>query len=175
MILNIPKTAAQLVNVNPRRDLHGDKPEPAGDLRIAMDMPNDQLAMFHPNLRHFLFHYDNEIGGDLVDEAKRGDDPHYAPHLRMPKLAPLKWDDEIIGAKVTVHYGVRNGLELPTCNVNEFRIEPKAGGTVTISFRVQAHPDEKQFGKLCSLIGNSVEVSVESPTSEQADIEDGED
>lgn len=167
MQFELTKTKALLVNVNPRAELHGEDKKPAGDLKLLVDLANDDLAMFSPSLKSLLYHWDAQMGGDLVDVAKRDEDKHYAPHLRMPKLAPLKWEDEIIGASVTVHHGVKSDIKLELCSVNEFRIEPKQGGTVSLGFRVQAHPDEKAFGKLCSLIGTDVDITVIPPAADE--------
>lgn len=173
MQLELTKVKALLVNVNPRAELHGEEPKPAGDLQIHLDTSNDNLAMFHPALKSLLYHWDEQMGGDLVDVAQKDKDKHYAPHVRIPKMAPIKYDDEVIGAKVIVHYGVKSEIALDLCKVGPFKIEPKQGGTVSLSFRIQAHPDEKQFGKLCSMVGNDIEITVESPKSDP-ELDDGE-
>lgn len=152
----------RLANVNLRAELHGEDPKPAADLKIEAKLSNDALAQFHPTLKHFLYSKDEEQP-DLVSAQ----DNERVTRLRMPKLGPLKWDTELVGARVVVHHGVngKGDIDLEGCNVNSFTLTAEEGGTVAISFRAQAHPDEKQIGKLSTLIGKDVEISVEPPDS----------
>jgi hypothetical protein len=154
----------KIVNVNPRAELHGDEPKSACDIKIEATLANDDLAEFHPTLKSLLYVKD-EDRPDLISQA----DPGHATMLRFPQLkGPHKWDGEIIGAAVTVHYGTteKSHIVLPTCLVNEFRLEPLEGGSVVVTCRVQAHPDEKAFGKLCMLVGTEIGVSIKPPESE---------
>jgi len=77
------------------------------------------LAMFHPALKSPLYHYDANIDGDLVDQAQSGN-PDYAPHLRIPKLGPLKYGADLVGAKVFIDYGVSSHIVMDGCNVGKF-------------------------------------------------------
>lgn len=171
-MFELTQATAKLTSFNPRRELHGDDPQPAADLKIEFAMANDDLALFHPTLKSLLYHFDPQIGGDLVDAAKKDEDASYAPHLRFPKLGPLKWDNELFGATVTIHYGLKHGIVLQGCNVNSFVLEPQNGGTVTTSLRVQGHPGEKESGKLCTLIGGEITISVEPPKADEQSDDD---
>lgn len=172
MPFELSRTTVRLAAFNTRRELHGEDPQPAADLKIDMKLGSDQLALFHPALRSMLYHYDSQVGGDLVDAAHKDSDPNYAPHVRFPKMGPLKWDDEIVGATVTVHYGVKSEIVLSGSNVAKFHMEPQNGGTVALSFLIQAHPDEKQAGKLYTMNGSDIELTIEPPESEQTDLDD---
>lgn len=155
----------KIVNVNPRAELHGEDTKPACDIKVEATLSNDDLAEFHPTLKSLLYVKDADRP-DLLSQA----DPSHATMLRFPQLkGPLKWDGEIIGAAVTVHYGAteKSHIVLPTCVVNDFRLEPLEGGTVMVTCRVQAHPDAKQFGALCMMVGTEIPVSIEPPTSEE--------
>ena len=159
-----------LANFNPRRELHGDNPEPAADVTLSTNLPSAELAQFHPTLRNFLYHFDSSKA-DLADQASEDD----APHLRIPELKyPLGFEGEVIGAKVTIHYGTtdKSAIVLTGCNLSNFKIDPKDGGTITVGFRVQAHPDEKQAGKIYTMQGLQVEVSVEPPQADPELTED---
>ena len=161
MKLSFQKQKMMLANFNARSELHGEEREPAGDLKLEASLPNDVLVEFHPALRSLLYYYDDQRGADLADQAKK-DDPDYLPHLRMPSLGgPLKWNEEMAGAEVVISIpGTKTEIVLQDAKVNAFSLEPRDGGTVDISLRVQAHPDEKQCGKLCGLIQSEVEVSI---------------
>lgn len=171
MQLELSKTKVKLIDYNPRSEFHGKDIKHAGDLMISVDMSNDCLAAFHPALKSLLYHYDQSIDADLVDQS-HSDDPSYRPHIRMPHLSvPLKWTDSMIGATVTVHHGVKSEIDLKLCNIDNLKIEPKQGGTVTLSFKIAAHPDEKQSGKLCTMIQTDIEISIAPPESTQQDID----
>ncbi len=168
MKLEFKDTRMLLANVNARSEVHGEEREPAGDLKLEAFLPNDVLVEFDPALRSLLYHFDDAQQRDLVDEGRKGD-PAYVPDLRLPKLmGPFRWDDEMQGATISLHVrGEKSRVELADVKVNNFQIEVQEGGTVLLSFRVQAHPDERKFGKLCTLIQNEVEVTL-TPAAEEA-------
>lgn len=153
----------KLMSFNPRRELHGETPEPAADLKIEATLVNDELAMFHPTLKSLLYHYDSQLAGDLVDVAKKDEDASYAPHLRFPKLGPLKYEADVVGATVSIAYGLKSAIIMQGCEINGFVLEPQNGGSVVVSFRVQGHPDEKSAGKLCTLIGCEIDLTIDAP------------
>jgi hypothetical protein len=150
-----------LANVNARSEVHGDEREPAGDLKFEAFLPNDVLVEFDPALRSLLYCFNDAQQRDLVEEGRKGD-PNYLPDLRMPKLmGPFRWDEEMLGATVSLQVrGEKSRVELADAKVNNFQLEVQGGGTVLLSFRVQAHPDERKFGKLCTLIQNEVQVTL---------------
>lgn len=47
---------AKLNSYTPRRELHGEDPQPAASLAFAVNLDADALAMFAPTLRSSLFH-----------------------------------------------------------------------------------------------------------------------
>lgn len=161
-----------LSNFNPRVENNGPKDKkPAADLKITLNMPSDDLALFHPDLKASLYHLDKSRAGDLVDDANAGD-PNYAPHLRFPKLGSLAWDLSFGIAQVTIAYGVKKPIELPDCKVNNFSFTPQEGGTVIASFRIQGHPDGAAAGKLYDLQTCEITLSVEA--TDAADLLDDE-
>lgn len=168
MQIELSKVKALLSSVNPRSEIHGEEKMPAGDLKLRVNLSNDCLAMLHPTLKAMLYHYDKQIDADLVDTASASD-PAYAPHLRFPEIPAINWKGEMVGAQVIAHIGIddKSNIVLHPCTVNNLVLEPQQGGTVKVSFRVQAHPDEKQFGKLCGLIGTEIDVSVVPPKAEE--------
>lgn len=158
--------SATIVDFNPRRELHGEEPMPAADLKLSIKVGNDVLEHFHPKLRKSLYHYDKkkEADGeaDLVDQARK----ESLPHLIFPKLSyPLKWDDGIVGASVKLAFGVsgKSDVELVGCDLNSFVLSPMEGGTIQINMRVQCHPDQAQAGQLYMMMGTEVEVTVTYP------------
>lgn len=168
-MFSLANTNATLVNVNPRAEKHGDENRLACDLKFEVSLPNDVLSEFHPTLKGFLYHKSsNPTDGDLIDQAK-ADDPGWLPNLRIPELQPLKHKAELTGATITVHAPVskQNDIVIEGCHVDGFTFDCQEGGTVNVTFRAQAHPDEKTIGKLCSYIQEEVEISVEPPGEQQ--------
>jgi len=157
---------AFLVNVNPRSELHGEERKPAGDVTLRVNVPNKMLDTFHETLKHALFFHDTENPkNDLADKAMEGR-PDHIPHLRFNALGlPLKWNDQMFGATLTIHRG-GGDIVLPDVRVNKVEFTPKAGGTVELEFRVQGHPDEAAFGRLCGsgIIQTEVLMSLKPDT-----------
>ncbi len=152
-----------LANVNVRAEVHGEDREPAGDLKFECDVDNGMLAKFDPALKGLLYYFDEARERDLVGQAQ-AKVPGFAPDLRMPKLElPIKWDEEMLGAKCRIRVlGAKSDVGLDPVKVNNWTISPREGGTCSITFRVQCHPDEKTFGKLATLVQQEVEVTLEA-------------
>lgn len=167
--LELNEQKAKITAVNPRAELHGEDKKPACDVKVELNLQNDALAMFHPALRSML--YAKSDAGDLADQ---GSD---ASALRFPQLSlPLKWDDEIIGAAVTIHYGAteRSHLHLSGCVISKPQIEPLEGGTVVITCLIQCHPDEKQMGRLGMMVGTEIPITIVPPEPEEDMLTSGE-
>lgn len=154
-----------LVNLNTRAELHGEDREPAADLKLSWTTGNDLLAEFHPSLRSALFREPdaNDVQPELLDEAGA------LSKVRFPQLGALKWDASIIGAEVVVHYGTsgKSDIVLGEATVDGFSFDLQDGGSVTCTMRVRCHPDEKQIGKLYTLIQREVEVSITPPEADE--------
>lgn len=145
----------KLANFNARAELNGEDRVPAADLRLETVIGLGDLAQFGPELRACF--YDESNGG---------------ARLRNPKLtAPFDFHDECVGACVTVHHGLggSSDLDMQTCKVNAFKLWPLDGGTIILSFRIQAHPNDKQAGKLCAMIQSDIEVTV-APAQASLDL-----
>lgn len=156
---------AKLTSFNPRAELHGDEPKPAADIRIDVNVESGELAHFSPTLRGFLFHKDSAANNDLVNAQ------HDAPNLRFPLMGAIKWGAEYQGYTLKIAHGIGGSdLVLQLCEVNAFVFDPKEGGTVHISMRVQCHPDEKQFGKLCQMISETIDVTLDPPQADDDEV-----
>lgn len=169
MKLDFQNRTMLLAHVNARSEVHGEERRAAGDLKLEAKLPNDILSELHPDLKAALYYLDAGKPGDLVDRA-RENDPGYLPHLRFPELGPLKWDVEMPDVVVEITPKGGKPIELTGAKLNNVSFVPLDGGTVEFSFRVQAHPDEKQFGKLCGgMIQTEVVVSIK-PTPEPENL-----
>ena len=149
-----------IVSVTARSEVHGPDREPASDIKLRAEVPNDVLNIFDPALKPALYWFDNDRT-DLVDKGK-SHEPGFLPHIRFQQLGAMCWDDEVVNARVHIkRAGESKGVTLAPAKVNKFHFEPLDGGTVTLSMRVQYKPDEKQAGKLAMLVQQEVEVTLE--------------
>lgn len=158
MKLALNDVAALFVNFNARAEIHGDETEPAGDISLKVDLPNERLAEFHPDLKGVLYHKDpsRETSDDLADKAND------APHLRFQRLRqPLRFSEEMAGVVLTINKGAGKPLKIKDAKANDFQVTCREGGTIELRFRVQCHPDEAQSGKLCAMIKHEVRVTLE--------------
>lgn len=159
-MFELTRVTAKLHSYSPRRELHGDDPQPAASLTFDVKLGADLLAMFAPTLRSSLFHKADGVVRNLADAASDAND------LRYPQITdPIKWELEIVGAELTIHRGLgpKSDLVLPLCDVDNFSLLPMQGGIVAVRFRVACHPSESQSGKLAFLIAEEVEITLDPP------------
>ena len=170
MPFNLERATAKLSSLNVRAEVHGTDKTPAADLRFVLNSASGKLEEFAPGFRTLIFHKAG-YSPNLADQGSE------LPDLRFPRLAPLAWEGDIIGAEVVIHFGTggKSDIVLPDCKVNKFGIDPQQGGTVIITFRCQAHPDGPQIAKLYGLIQRDVEVSLEGPDFSEPDADEDED
>jgi hypothetical protein len=157
-MFTLSEEEVRLSNVNVRPELHGEDPVTAVDLKCEANLSNDRLSLFDPDLKRCLYKRDD-------DKPDLFDDNEHLTKLRFPRIGGLKWDQELVGAKVTVHNGVsaKSDVVLDPCDVNNFAFEALEGGSVSCIFRIQAHPDEKQLGRLGMLAGHDVTLTIVPP------------
>ena len=155
-LFSIDEQETKLLDVNPRKELHGEEDVLAADLKFEAKMLNDALAIFDPTLKWSMYDKDQH---DLESKVNKDG----AIKLRYPKMSPFAWDHTVNSATVIIHKGghVKSDILLKECKIDGFRLECLDGGTVILTFRVQVHPTEDLAGKLCMLTKKSVEISIE--------------
>lgn len=162
------KQQVKLSHVNVRNEMHGEDHVTATDIKIEVKVSNDLLAEFHSDLKHFLY-----LKDDSPDQSELPLDANRATKLRLPLMGPLKWGWEGAGYHLTVEHGINEAsyIKLGDCEVDHIVLHPQEGGTVAIVFRVIAHPESEDIGKLCTLIQQEVGITLEPPsTAEAADM-----
>jgi len=150
----------KLANVNLRAEKHGDDTRSAVDLKIEATCPSSALINFHPELRQHLFKKDDNP--DLVDQVIEGDG---LTLLRYPKMGALKWDWEGAGYTAVIDYGMggESNIQLEDLKIDHFVFEPMNGGSVSITFRITAHPDPDDIGKLSEFIQREIDLTLTPP------------
>lgn len=163
-------TKAKLASVNIRSEKHGAELVPAVDLKLTLDASNDVLLKFDPNLKESLYaaipkdasQQQDLEGVDPVSDLKK---------LRFPKMAmPLKWEHQGAGYELQIDYGLGgdSNLIIDKCDVNNFAMDCKEGGTVELSLRVQASGvPEGILGKLAGLVQHDIHIVLLAPTIEE--------
>jgi hypothetical protein len=158
----------KLANVNLRAEKHGDETRAAVDLKIEATCPSSALIHFHPELRQHLFKKDENP--DLVDQVVEGDG---LTLLRYPKLGALKWDWEGVGYSGVIAYGLgdqESNIDLgDELKVDHVVLQPMNGGSVGICFRVIAHPEPDDIGKLSELIQREIDIELLPPAPTKPD------
>lgn len=171
-------TPAKLCSINARSEKHGpDELHPAVDLSFQLDAANTILSHLDGALLSSLYHK-SEAGDQGGQQQLDGvDELVNLPNLRFPFMGTIKWGKEYAGYTLTIEHGLggASDIQLLDCKVNEFRINPKEGGTVELKFRVQCSTNltEKTMGKLALLVQHEVPIMLEAPEAkdEQQDIE----
>lgn len=162
-MFELSEQTARLTSVNPRIEIHGDEHVLAADLQFEVKMSNDVLSEFDPKLKSALYAKNDGPQGELIEDVG------HLPKLKFPLLGPLKWGYDGAGYEVCVCYGVSgtNDIRLFECALNKFAFECQDGGTVLVKFRVQAHPETVEIGRLCELIQHDVTLTLVPPSAEQ--------
>lgn len=159
-MFDLDQATVKLSSVNPRAEKHGEDTKPACDLKIEAVLPSSALIHFHPELRQHL--YKKDESPDLVDQVTDGDG---MTTLRYPKMGAIKWDLEGSGYTASIDYGMGgdSNIDLDDVKVDHFVFEPLNGGSVSVTFRIIAHPESDDMGKLCEFIQRDIELTLTPP------------
>lgn len=168
------KSRVVLTKATPRKEHHGEDLVQAISLRMAWTTTNDSLAQLHPNLKDALYW---KIPGEEAQERIEGV-PDITPNLRVPTMVtPLAVDASFSGYTMTIDHGIdeTTALELYQCSMEKFKVEPKEGGSVTISWSLSSNKQvtPELVGALCGLEGEEVNISLKAPEVTQGDAIDG--
>lgn len=165
-MFDLHKKSLTLSHVNGRHEKHGDDNVLAADLKFIGKFSGDVLAEFAPTLRSAMF--TKAEGGDLADQ---GSDVPTA--LRFKNLCqPLKFSNELVGAAVTLEYGLQEIIFDPA-KVNSFALECFDGGTVKVTFRVQVSGiSQESLARCFMLLDTLVPVTIVPPEEKAANDDD---
>jgi hypothetical protein len=161
-MFSLDQQTAKLTNVNPRNKLHGEEHHLAADLNFEIAVSNDVLSEFSPTLKASLYRKLEKGEGDLLPE-----EPGTLSKLKHPEMGAIKWANELTGYEAMIHWGATNtqNIRLIDCAVDKFRFECQDCGTVIVQFRVIAHPEPSELGRMCEMIQQNVVLSLVEPTT----------
>lgn len=168
--------AVQLLNVNTRKELHGEEHVQAVDLSFKADFPNTILDdIFAPGLRDAMYF---NAAADQGQTDLDGVDSTL-PNLRFSKLNGQRFTwggkDKLVGYTLRLEFGLgddESNIELELCKVSGRVVETKEGGTVSVFWKVQnasERLDMETCGKLVLLGGEEVTMSLTAPIVHQDD------
>lgn len=154
-----------------RTELSGDERKPAASLHFSCTMPNDALALFDKGLKAAFYRKQLKEEQDLADQ---GAGPNEGLNrIKFPRSNNrVEWDEKFTLYTCTVDFGIdeKTAIVLPECTADKFAFEMRDGGTVLLSFKVQAHPNEEQAGKLHTLNGSEVTFTLKPGDDKQGDL-----
>ncbi|WP_157697767.1 hypothetical protein [Caballeronia calidae] len=126
------------------------------DLKIETDLPNTVLDRLDDGLRPLLYRANGD--GDLL-----GKDAQHMPHLRFPQLGPLLWNGSISPVELVLHLGAKkNELRLADAKFNRLRILPHEGGTCSLVWRLQVHPNEDEAAKIMTVLKHTIKGTLDT-------------
>lgn len=162
-MFGLEKQQVKIVNYNSRKEKHGDESVLAGDLKVESTCANSVLDHFDKSLRKMLYRKPKGVAEQTNLEL--GDDG--LTELKMPHLAPQKWDDSFPGYTLAIDPdGLSDPLEFDDVELTGFTFEALQGGSVKVTFTAKLHPDKEQAGELCALSQEEIEITLTAPTSE---------
>lgn len=158
-------TRVTITNVNVRSEKHGDEHVPAADIKVRWTTGNDALGEFHPLLKAMFYKPAQEAPEQPeLDGVEAVSD---MPLLRCPVLEPsIKLNTEGIGYRVEIDRGLGgpSNILLTDCKLNRFAAALKEGGSVEITWTIQAAKlTEDQLGKLATMIDAETHITAVPP------------
>ena len=165
-------TTCTVAHINFRGEKHGEETVPAVDIKLTLKTGNDVLSLFDGALKSSLYWKAvAPAAGDPQGELDGVEPVSDLPNLRFPLLGPLRWEKEWTGFTTVLDIGLggKSALHLEDCKIGNFVLTPLEGGTVDLSWRVQVSKlSEKVMGKLATLIGHDVDVTMTGPDFDES-------
>lgn len=163
-MLELCKQKAKLTSVNPRAELHGEDTKLAVDLHFETACSNDILTCFDGKLKAALYKKGDSAQQELIKDAS------HLPVLKFPNLGLLKWDYTGLGYDAVIHTDAllaNTDIKLSACTIDKIKFTCQDGGTVIVGLRIITHPGASDTGRLCEMVGQLVEITLDPPEEEQ--------
>jgi hypothetical protein len=140
----------KIEHLNVRQEKHGpDEEVNAVDILLRLDGDSGILSELHPSLRSALF------------------EPDFSK-LKFPALqGELKWSTEVKDADLVIQRGSKNPMTIAG-KADKFKIVVQEGGSCSILFSFAHQLDGKELDVLASMLGKTVEASLQAAQQEMA-------
>jgi hypothetical protein len=154
-------TSVRLEHLNIRTEKHGEDDVTALDLKLTHESSNEFLNVFAPGLQKALCYRSTASQAQGSIEGVET----LLPDLRFLHLGPLTWDEEIVGARVVVSWGITGSdVVLNACTVDKFRLELFDGGAMETTFRVRtSNIPDGALDRLSKQLGGWVDITLALP------------
>jgi hypothetical protein len=162
IMLDFEKHPMKLQHINVRDEHHGELTVIVLDLKITFDVPNTALDQLSPTLRESLFAPDPKLG-NLLEDGHR-------PHVKNPELGTLKWAGRFKPVSLYLHLGqkTKDDILLAEATADKILVDPKEGGTCSITMRLQVRPTVTERGRLTDYLRQEIKGTLN--TSEAIDV-----
>ena len=152
-------TEARLTTFNVRTELLGEDPVLAFSMTLKITTGNTFLDAISPTVREALYKA-------VPDQEQLPGVEPVTPLLRCKLLDSVPLTPCFEGWTLFVDYGMDEGdpIAIGGAKVDKFRVAPKEGGTVELSFRVGSNDiDEEELGHLAGKLGQSIVITMKAP------------
>jgi hypothetical protein len=159
-MFRIEDILAKITSCTNRSEKHGKERTPAISIGLYVVMGREALEMFDVGLRVFLYRKPNPTPGELP-MAHDND-----TELRFPFMRNLSWNRSYEGYLLRFHIGAsgKEDVLLAECELKEIQFVPQEGGSVGISFKINAHPkDDEDHGKIGRRVQQEIGITLTPP------------
>lgn len=171
-MFQLQKVKARFVSVTPLAEKHGQKRSPACSIGVEVVRNNLILDEFDKGLRTAFYEKADAAAQkkpqgelDVSDEDLDG-----LTALKFPWFGQsIKHDQVFSGYSLVLHVGIseKSWITLDSTKVDNFDFALKEGGSVAMKFRVLAHPNDREQGKIDHLLQQDVTISLLAPLTEE--------
>lgn len=164
-VLNVRMTPCRIAtSVSCRREKHGDENVPACDITIT------GLMLDEKQLNSLL---GDDVAHPAIFNVRAKD---RLPEPLFPQLEAFRLKDKFEGctAKLKLHRGSDDIIELADVKFAKVRIEPQVGGLTLCTFTIQCTPEGRVMGKIFDRIDSEIDGSFTFGPREEKDDRQGE-
>lgn len=159
---------AEVINLNVRREKHGDEHQLAVDVKFEAQAGNEILDSLEKGLREALF---RKPGKGEQQALPIDGNPLTA--VKFPALAPVSLQHEFTGyeVEITGELEASEAVALVDAKIKKITAAPLEGGSVTLTFTASAEAEPDDLAVLAErLVLGSVRLTL-TPPANQAEEE----
>lgn len=168
--LRLDNVIAQL-SFQSRTEKEGKKRVPATTLKFVATVPADMLGKFDAHLKASFYRKELKTDEPVPDMADEGIKEEMAAADGLNRLKYSRADNIIEWEELFPEYtavidfgaGPDSAIELEEVTIDAFQFTLKDGGSMGIQWNVSCHPDQEDAGKLYTLNGSQVTISLLPP------------
>ncbi|OXI24329.1 hypothetical protein [Burkholderia sp. AU15512] len=159
-MFNLDNTLAKIVSCTNVSEKHGAERVAAISIGLYVVQGGEVLEMFDASLRNALYRKPQPKAGELPMEHDS------LTELRFPFMRNLAWDRKYEGYLLRFHIGASGAEDvlLADCEIKEIAFVTMDGGSVEVSFKVNAHPkDDEDHGKIGRRVQQEIGITLTPP------------